>query len=79
MQRMQSVYPRLREVPAVPDAMAHPGFAAIEDHAMELSQRAVSDILEMLRRRRDFPPEHVCQQRKSNILSALSKLVPGSA
>eukprot|EP00959_Pyramimonas_sp_CCMP1952_P398082 8340922-Pyramimonas_sp.AAC.1 len=46
MQRMQYVYPRLRDVPAVPDAMVHPGFAAIEDHAMELSQRAVSDRLE---------------------------------
>ncbi|CAK0880235.1 unnamed protein product, partial [Prorocentrum cordatum] len=58
-------------------APAHPGFAAIQDHAMELSQKAVADKLNMLRRRRDFLPGRAWRKRTANIVPTLSKLVSG--
>ena len=47
--QMQRIYPRLRDVPPTPRAAEHPGFAALQDHAIKLSHAAVAERLEELR------------------------------
>ena len=79
MERLQSSYPRLRSVLATVRAPAHREFRSLQDHALELSQAVANDRLDELRRQRDHLPKEVYEQRRSNIVSSLSRLVPGSA